>query len=205
LRWLDLRIDLISEHCQNIQSLNIGKIKSLNITVLKKIFQQCRKISELTLDLLNITDNDLPHIMSSLDPLNLVTLDLSMNLIGDSGLEHVATVCPNLEKLLLKNLNFGDQGLIAISEKCKKIRVLDLGGCYEVTDAGIMQIAKNQIIEEINMEGLLQLTENSVEAILTNCKNLKSWEIPESSNMSKLFREKCQAVKHRKRIPPFVY
>ncbi|EFJ37775.1 hypothetical protein SELMODRAFT_402359 [Selaginella moellendorffii] len=69
----------------------------------------------------------------------LKTLKLGFCKVSDNGTEHVGRNCSNLIKLdLYRSGNVGDAGVASIAAGCRKLRILILSYCPNITDASIV-------------------------------------------------------------------
>jgi len=170
LRWMDLRINLLTQFT-HLEEINLGKLP-ITHSHLTQILSAC-PIQRLVMDRLQLRDTDIQAIFNEYRP-NLTLLDLGDTLCTDMGLEIIAEKCPNLEVLVLRNLPITNNEMRALSKNCKKIRSLYLGGCNELTDDAIIELANITALEEINLEGLYQLTEGSIRKLVASCKLKKN-------------------------------
>jgi hypothetical protein len=68
-----------------------------------------------------------------------------------------------------------DFSLVAISENCLNLKMLNLEGCFRITDNDLMELSKNcSKLEKLNLKNFIHINDRSITAISNNCSNLKS-------------------------------
>jgi hypothetical protein len=72
-------------------------------------------------------------------------------------------------------MNITDYSLIEISNYCFNLKILILKNCSEITDSGLMEVAKKCLkLENIDLShNQINVTDRSLMAISDNCLNLK--------------------------------
>ncbi|XP_067235894.1 NLR family CARD domain-containing protein 3-like isoform X2 [Chanodichthys erythropterus] len=108
---------------------------------------QC-KLKKLELRSCDIIDRDyeLSNLISALssNPSHLRELDLSENIIRDSGVMHLSALLKHpqckLEKLELRSCRISDSGYVVLRSNPSHLRELDLSGNV-ITESGVMQLS----------------------------------------------------------------
>jgi hypothetical protein len=155
----------------------------------------------------------------------LKKLDLSGMTISQSAFEWFPEGCIFLEALNISRcLNVDDEALAVLGKFCKKLVDLNMSRCSNITDRGIalflgnfegslekidltgcvqcgaagaQALAEHQkaSLVEVKMNGLSQVSADSLDSLLSNCRSLKRFEI------SAELRSSCT---HRKSMVPHI-
>lgn len=83
------------------------------------------------------------------------------------------------------NSKISDIGLIALTTICRKIKHLDLTSCLRLTDEGVKSILHCTDIEYLNIRGVDQITDKSVQILSYFCHKLKFLDISNNYLVSK--------------------
>nr|XP_056702562.1 protein AMN1 homolog [Euleptes europaea] len=118
--------------------------------------------------------------------------------ITSEGIAALASSCPYLREASFKRCsNVTDNGVLALALHCRLLQVVSIGGCSSITDTSLHALGKNcqhlhsvdfsstpvtddgvialvsgmcsKNLKEIHMERCVNLTDVSVEAVLTYC------------------------------------
>jgi hypothetical protein len=80
-----------------------------------------------------------------------------------------------LQSLNLSGCPVKDGGIIGIAHGCKKLKYLNLDGCFDLTDSSIVAVCQAcKDLQLLNLSGLLKLTNKTVRTIGRNCHKLYS-------------------------------
>ena len=107
---------------------------------------------------------------------NLKVLNLSgVRYLSDTAIENAARCCLQLEELDLTRLDqLTDASLHAIARGCRKLRKLNLYASGKFTDKGFCDVFEHCLeLEEVDICGS-RATDESIEALSMNCKNLQT-------------------------------
>ncbi|XP_024525365.1 F-box/LRR-repeat protein 3 [Selaginella moellendorffii] len=108
----------------------------LRLNNISLLIDRCSCLEELDVTDCNIDDAGLECIAKCRF---LKTLKLGFCKVSDNGTEHVGRNCSNLIKLdLYRSGNVGDAGVASIAAGCRKLRILILSYCPNITDASIV-------------------------------------------------------------------
>ncbi|XP_065576835.1 uncharacterized protein LOC136037905 [Artemia franciscana] len=107
----------------------------------------------------------------------LTDLDLSCNEVTDASLESAFTSC-SLKKLSLRYCEITDCGLVNLAaqpESFKRsIEELDLSHCLKVTDLGLSKLLPElKRLRVLNLEGCREVTSKTLETVKTYCPKLR--------------------------------
>ena len=72
----------------------------------------------------------------------LHTLDLGNTSLTDAGLAKLGEACSALKRLHLADLPISDSGLCKIAQGCPILEHVDLWGCSNVTETGLVTLAQ---------------------------------------------------------------
>ncbi|XP_068134335.1 protein AMN1 homolog isoform X3 [Hyperolius riggenbachi] len=102
--------------------------------------------------------------------------------VTSQGIEAVAESCPYLHEITLKKCpNVTDGGVLSLSLHCPLLQIVNLSGCTQISDVSLQALGQNcpylhsvdfSATGEVHMARCVNLTDDSVEAILTCCPNI---------------------------------
>ena len=179
-----------------------GTHSELEITdnMMTVLNSRCPDLSTLTLDCCDIADAVVPRLQdfSSLTVLTLrsclcVTdrglkyvselkclrnLDIAMNFqFSDEGLAHLSSLS-GLEELDISACQLlTDRSLQCISTAMPRLRRLSVASIYNLTDAGISDVARMPAIRELKLSGLEVLGERSLPALTQLRSTIKALDV----------------------------
>jgi len=160
--------------CENLQQVHINDVVT-HMTSLKKLcveratktirFHQLKNITKLkSLSLYDCLN--LENISFLTEMTNVKKLCLSKCLVGDSGLQAVATMT-SLEHLYLWHTHITDEGMSRLTN-LTNLKVLDVSGNPYITDKGIENFAKLENLQmldtsntQVSLVGLFALKKHS--------------------------------------------
>jgi hypothetical protein len=87
----------------------------------------------------------------------------------------VASHCSQLRKIYTRT-GLVDDDLAALGAGCPALTTVDTMSA-EVTDAGLLAIARNGALRALHMEGCLQVTDEGLQAVVSLCPHLESVDI----------------------------
>ena len=128
------------------------------------------KLRELSLTQTTVSEAHIVDIgnMSSL----IVTLELSYCRISPHALKLIPQMCPQLRALGLSRTGLNDACLSLITSSCLNIAHLDLSGNEEITDGGMLGVARNlKQLQSLNVLDIDALTDASLVHLYTHCAN----------------------------------
>ena len=105
----------------------------------------------------------------------LKRIDISrIPLITDETLDLISTfIGERLEVLYMKGLkNVTNDGVIHLVQSCRNLRVLDVSEVHQLDDGAGIAIGHLAKLEVLHMKNNYKLTNESVDAITRNCRNL---------------------------------
>lgn len=134
----------------------------------------------------------------------ITTLNVLGRISGVPDFEQLRTLCPNLEKLDLRESHVTDEKLAEVGIGCPNLRSIDLARCNDITDEGILALVKGcKKLETIDLEGTA-IKDKGVMAIADNCPKLISLNLnkcyPEN-NAIILYVAKCCPSLHYLQAP----
>ncbi|PPQ64622.1 hypothetical protein CVT24_008359 [Panaeolus cyanescens] len=99
--------------------------------------------------------------------------------ILDVDLCRILPYCPHLETTVLTGVqNVSNETLTILADVAINLQGLDISGCKTVTDVGVLEITtKAPPLQWILLNGVEQLTDNSISAIAKTCSRLIELEI----------------------------
>ncbi|KAL3538208.1 hypothetical protein ACH5RR_001574 [Cinchona calisaya] len=179
----DLAITGIAESCQNLVCL---KLECCNLLTEKSLYSlgsfSCL-LEELDLtDCSGINDVGLSYL-SNCSKLLCLKLGLCTD-ISDKGLSYIASYCSKIRELdLYRCSGVGDDGLAALSISCKKLKKLNLSYCNRVTDRGIECLGHLDVLSDLELRGLLNITGEGLIGLVAGCKRLTEVDLKWCENI----------------------
>ncbi|XP_066225007.1 protein AMN1 homolog isoform X1 [Saccopteryx leptura] len=178
----------------------------------------------------DISDTALLHLCNcrKLKSLNLNSFSKNRVSVTTKGIKAVASSCSYLHEASLKRCNLTDEGVVALARSCRLLKFVDIGGCLGITDASLHALGENCLylqfvdfsatqvsdngvvalvsgpcakkLEEINMGYCVNLTDKSVEAVLTCCPQIDILLFHECPLMTDYSREILQQLRGPKKF-----
>jgi hypothetical protein len=156
----------------------MGPLSHLNLTGL--ILTNCYRLTRA--GLVHFCSNSPSPVFSSHSspsfPLQILDLSGCSAIVTDDILQLIGNNYSfRLESLAVQNcFRLTDLALQFLTgDSCPHLTDLDLGGCGQITDKGVMNLAfclPN--LCQLNLQGCLKVTSESIAALTQNCRNLKS-------------------------------
>lgn len=180
----DAAVSAIAEYCRSLLSL---KVESCNLLTEKSL--HLLGSSSLLLKDLDLTDcsgvNDAGlQYLSKCSELLCLKLGLCTN-ISAKGLSHIASNCSKIRELdLYRCTGIGDDGLAALSSGCKKLKQLNLSYCNEVTDRGLQYLSQVEELSDLELRGLVNITDKGLTALAAGCKRLSALDLKHCENIN---------------------
>ena len=197
-------LDAIAMHCSLLRVLAVGR---LNISAsIGAVIEKCSKLESLFLEYTHIQDVAL-YAMLHHHQLQLRQLDLSGNIrlsedavvavlqscgatlrniqlnapinVSDYTLIALASFCPHLENIGLKNLQqCTENRLVSLFASCRKVRTLCLSNCCIVTNKVVFTIAQNcPEMRNLDISGCVIITNAILLPLATQCTNLETLNV----------------------------
>lgn len=191
---------------KNLEHLNISQAKNIDNDAVNEIINSCNKLKHLNLfgcstvlpstimnisklhelehlnleNLLNVDSPSIENITNNCSKLNYLNLKSCKN-VADYAVSKLSQL-KNLEYLNINFLfNINTQSLSEITNKCRKLKHLDIGFCSNVSESGLKDISKLTYIEHLNLERVKNITDNVIYKITRKCWKLKYLTLNECS------------------------
>lgn len=136
---------------------------------------KCSELLVLKLGLCSsISDKGLAFISSSCGKLIELDLYRLVNLLGCFLLSQSSSVGEsNLTSLYFNSCNsITDDGLAALANGCKKIKMLNLCYCNKITDTGLGHLGSLEELTNLELRCLVRITGIGISSVAIGCKNL---------------------------------
>lgn len=206
----DALLRALSENCKYLEELGLQGCSSITDSGLAVLVEGCKKLKYLDINKCsNIGDEGISSVSkvcsSSLKTLKL----LDCYKVGDESIMSLAEFCNCLETLIiggcrdvsdksimplaeacgntLRNLrmdwclNVSDSSLMCILQKCKKLEVLDIGCCEEVTDAAFQCLATGEAhnlpLKILKVCNCPKITVAAIYNLLNSCSYLEYLDV----------------------------
>lgn len=212
----DKGLEAITYACSNLRVFSIywnGRVTDVGTQHLVK---NCKRVINLNFSgCKNISDKSMQLVADAYQELESLNITRCTKL-SDSGLQYILRKCSSLKSLNLyalssftdevyKNMsllsqlrfldlcgaqNLSDLGLVCIA-KCNYLVYLNLTWCVRVTDVGVTAIAEGcTSLELLSLFGIVGVTDKSIEALSRSCSGtLKTLDVNGCINIKRRTRE----------------
>ncbi|XP_065008443.1 uncharacterized protein LOC135638864 [Musa acuminata AAA Group] len=167
--------------CSSLKRLHVAGSKSVTDELLIALSRSCSCLEDLGLaGCNNITDTGLSALADGCRYIN--SLDISKcTKIGDIGVSRIAEVASSSLKILklLDCFRVGDESIFSLAHFCHNLETLVIGGCRDVTDESIkaLSLACCDSLRSLRMDWCLNITDSSLNSVLSNCRHLAALDI----------------------------
>lgn len=205
----DALLSALSMNCNNLEELSLQGCTNITDSGLTVLVNGCKRLKQLDLNKCsNIGDIGISCISKACSSSLLTLKLLDCCKIGDGSILSLAEHCKNLETLIiggcrelsdesikqfasacygsLKNLrmdwclNVSDASLDCIFSLCKKLEVLDVGCCEEVTDAAFQRLGNEDSklsLKVLRVSNCPKITVDGVRKLLKSCEGLEYLDV----------------------------
>ncbi|KAI4313201.1 hypothetical protein L6164_026198 [Bauhinia variegata] len=109
----------------------------------------------------NITDNELTSLASGCRKINYLDINKCSN-VGDVGVSTISRACTSSLKILklLDCYKIQDEAVLSLSNFCKSLETLIIGGCRDISDDAISSLATSCMsnLKNLQMDWCLNQT-----------------------------------------------
>ena len=170
----------VANACRHLYDVDLSKRLQVGDLGVVSLVRSLKNLTDLDLDgCVKITDESLKAIGEATYCLKALHLQ-GCYLITDLGLEYLANadLKNSLQYLYLAECDrISDAGIVYLKQMVGLIR-LDLSKCGDnITDSGILAIAKLQNIEILSLSWLINISDTSLFEIASNCLKLKTVDL----------------------------
>ena len=126
----------------------------------------------------NITDNGIRHVTSSSTKLKVIVLEDCTNLT-DQSLSSIALNCKDLNVLNLNCIsNITNNGILSVCNGCQNLELLEAKDAFRLTEIAFEAISQCLLnLVFLNLNFCKQLSDSSLESIVSNCVQLRFFDI----------------------------
>nr|XP_043638304.1 F-box/LRR-repeat protein 12-like [Erigeron canadensis] len=126
--------------------------------ILDKLLNRFRNVESLSFTHCDkLSDSDLTRLQEYGSKLQSLSLSYC-RLVTDIGLTSVASGCPFLSIISLRECSISDHGLEILTKSCKSLTEVNLNGCSSITDKGILSLNQNcREIRAISIAGCKEI------------------------------------------------
>lgn len=205
----DSLLEALSKNCHSLEELGLQGCTNITNSGLSVLVEGCRRIKHLDINKCsNIGDIGISSVSKACS-LTLKTLKLlDCYKVGDESILSLASYCKNLETLVIGGcrnisdesmkslaaacsnslrklrmdwcLNITDSSLDCIISRCKKLEVLDIGCCEEVTDAAFQQLGSEDFMlgmKILKVSNCPKITVDGIKKLLKSCESLEYLDV----------------------------
>ncbi|KAF3647693.1 putative pentatricopeptide repeat-containing protein-like [Capsicum annuum] len=205
----DSLMKALSNNCRNVEELGLQGCTNITNAGLSVLVKGCRKIKHLDVNKCSSIDDIGISCVSEACSLTLKTLKLlDCYKVGDDSILSLANYCKGLETLVIGGcrnisdesmkslaaacsgslkklrmdwcLNITDSSLDCILSKCRKLEVLDIGCCEEVTDAAFQQLGSENFmlgLKILKVSNCPKITIEGLKKLLKSCEYLEYLDV----------------------------
>ncbi|GAA0149360.1 ATP synthase [Lithospermum erythrorhizon] len=177
----DKGLSAVAMGCHDLKVLHLAGCRFVTDALLRALSENCSNLEELGLGGCNsITDSGLAVLVKGCRKIRHLDVNKCSN-IGDVGISNISKACASsLQTLkILDCYKVGDESILSLARNCKNLETLIIGGCRNVSDESIMAIAAacSQSLKNLRMDWCLNLSDLSVDRILSLCTKLEILDI----------------------------
>ncbi|ORX58459.1 RNI-like protein [Piromyces finnis] len=197
----------IADSCPNLKKLYISKGYDITNFSVKMILQKCKHLESLKIvncpkinyeafDTRRFEEASIMNDNMSYD-LNLKYINVNYcRMMEDNLVEMISNYCPYLEELYISGCqNLSNKSMKNLVSgrawKNKKVKVLDISGCYCIGDNGIKTITPS-VLEKLNISDCSFITDTGLNYIFEGMPYLNEVGYENCSGTSSVGRDKLQ-------------
>ncbi|KAI1816799.1 RNI-like protein [Poronia punctata] len=173
---------IISQHCPDLERLNVSWCESMDAKGIKMIVLGCTRLKDLRAG----------------DIMGFDRIDVAKAIFETNNLERlVLSGCADLADASLKVMVHGEEPEIDIVTNRpdvppRGLRHLDLSRCSQLTDNGVRALGGLvPELESLLLNGCTELTNSALEPILASCARLTHLELEEMAELTNSILSKC--------------
>ncbi|KAF6141243.1 hypothetical protein GIB67_024327 [Kingdonia uniflora] len=183
-------LDQLASYCSHLEEIDLTDCSGVNDRGMVCL-SRCSGLISLKLGLcLNISDKGLSHIGSSCTKLQELDLYRLYSPILD--FPNKFYVLSKDQSAVIEHREFpewgctgiSDDGLLAVSVGCKKLKKLNVSYCEQIGDRGLKYISTLEELSDLEMRKLLKVTRAGLVAIAAGCKSLTELDMKRCYNIS---------------------
>jgi len=159
---------IISQHCPQLETLNVSWCKQMDARGLRMVIQSCPKLRDLRAGEVKGFDN----------------IEVAQALFDSNSLERlVLNGCVELSDEALRTIIIGtDPEIDILTDRAvvtpRRLRHLDLSRCTRLTDEGVSSLGYNvPELEGLQLNGCSALTDSALESVLATTPRLTHLEL----------------------------
>lgn len=166
---------IISQHCPQLNTLNVSWCKHMDARGIKMIVLGCPKLRELRASEVRGFDSiDVANAIFKTNGLKRLVLSGCIDLTDDAIKTMVHGVQPEIDMLT-------DRPIVP----ARKLRHLDLSRCSHLTDRGVKALGHLvPELEGLQLNGCTELTDAALEPIIASASNLTHLELEDLSELT---------------------
>lgn len=176
-------LSVLVEGCRRIKHLDINKCSSIGDIGISSVSEACSSTLKTLklLDCYKVGDDSILSLANYCNNLETLVIGGCRN-ISDESMKSLAAACSNsLRKLRMDwCLNITDSSLDCIISKCRKLEVLDIGCCEEVTDAAFQQLGSENFMlgmKILKVSNCPKITVEGIKKLMKSCEYLEYLDV----------------------------
>nr|GMD47781.1 F-box/LRR-repeat protein 20 [Ipomoea batatas] len=213
----DALLKALSENCHNLEELALQGCTNITDSGITVLVEGCHRMKHLDINKCSNIGNTGIFDVSRVCSATLETLKmLDCYRVGDESISNVAKYCKNLETLIIGGcrdisdesmilladacnnslrrlrmdwcLNISDASLDSILMRCRKLEVLDIGCCEEVTDAAFQQLGNEGCklaLKILKVSNCSKITVAGIDKLLKSCNSLEYLDVRSCPHITK--------------------
>ncbi|KAH6771047.1 RNI-like superfamily protein [Perilla frutescens var. hirtella] len=177
----DKGLSSIANGCHDLRALYVVGCRFVTDVLLSALSMNCNNLEELGLQgCTNITDSGLTVLVEGCKRLKQLDLNKCSN-IGDIGISCISKECHSslLTLKLLDCYKIGDDSILSLAKHCKRLETLIIGGCRQLSDESIKQLAFACCgsLKNLRMDWCLNVSDASLDCIFFLCRKLEVLDV----------------------------
>ena len=158
------------ENIPQLEELEISLSRSKSVTF--RMIEKAHRLKSLTLDQMNINDDDFSKIIQSCQRIEKINISLCSHL-GSKGIEKIADL-PQVKQLsLFHQSSFRADTLIKVLDSQAQLEKLEISQCFNINDLVCNRIASLSKLSILNL-ALSKITDTAFDNIIKGCQMLQS-------------------------------
>ncbi|CAK9139106.1 unnamed protein product, partial [Ilex paraguariensis] len=177
----DKGLSALVEGCRDLRTLHVSACRFVTDELLRALSKYCHKLEELSLQgCANITDAGLTVLVDGCQRIKHLDVN-KCSKVGDVGISSVSKACSSslITLKLLDCYKVGDESILSLAKYCRNIETLIIGGCQAISNDSVKSLAAAcyQSLKRLRMDWCLNVSDSSLNSILSQCSNLELLDI----------------------------
>jgi Leucine Rich Repeat. len=158
---------VLGQYASGLLKLSLSGCGQITSYSLLAIFQGCKMLTDLDLSLSAVTDKEISVLGTSCRDIKVLNLKGCVR-VSDYGVLGLSKGLCNLTNFTISRndmvTSITDVSLLAISEDCQCLKIIDLSGCQMLTDISLCWLAKGcKYLQQLNLTNCSKVTNAGIQ------------------------------------------